>query len=306
MIKTIGGVRVVTESKNPDADFGPAIAFADAPTLFTAISEVARRLGGEAPRSNSVGILALLRRGGLETDAHVDDRLAVASCAQSRRIAGGIGTRDGAFAHGDATRVAAFGAVRPFARSGDRHANGRARRPALGVGEVLSPARRDLVGPGRARSGSATIVWRRRSPAATRRRRRWSRLHWFSPCFAKCWNITIRPIPTCPISTPFFEAFGAVCPSLCKPTCGCVWSPACKAIPIPHPPCPIAWRSFNRIRIVPAATRRFNATRSATWNRWNRCSITVFSAPSQDWNRRSFIARGLERRRSRDIKIDAG
>ncbi|GAC1339014.1 MAG: hypothetical protein NVSMB14_05560 [Isosphaeraceae bacterium] len=57
VIETLGGVRVVTESKDPDADFGPAIGFADAPTLFTAISEVARRLGARPPDQVRLGYL---------------------------------------------------------------------------------------------------------------------------------------------------------------------------------------------------------------------------------------------------------
>lgn len=47
--EALGGVRIVAESTDPDADFGPAIGRADAPALFDEVAEVARRLGARAP-----------------------------------------------------------------------------------------------------------------------------------------------------------------------------------------------------------------------------------------------------------------
>lgn len=57
VVETLGGVRVVTESKDPDADFGPAIGFIDAPILFSTISEIARRLNVRPPEQVRLGYL---------------------------------------------------------------------------------------------------------------------------------------------------------------------------------------------------------------------------------------------------------
>ncbi|MEO6808481.1 MAG: M48 family metallopeptidase [Isosphaeraceae bacterium] len=49
VVETLGGVRVETQTTDPDADFGPVIAKADAPALFTLVEEVARRVGVRPP-----------------------------------------------------------------------------------------------------------------------------------------------------------------------------------------------------------------------------------------------------------------
>ncbi len=49
VLETLGGVRLVSETGNPDTDLGPVLARADAPVLFTEIGEVARRLGAKPP-----------------------------------------------------------------------------------------------------------------------------------------------------------------------------------------------------------------------------------------------------------------
>ncbi len=49
VVEALGGVRLVVESKDPDADLGPVLAYADAPGLFTAVQDVARRLGARPP-----------------------------------------------------------------------------------------------------------------------------------------------------------------------------------------------------------------------------------------------------------------
>lgn len=49
VIEALGGLRVVVESKDPDADLGPVLSYADAPGLFTAIREVGQRLGARPP-----------------------------------------------------------------------------------------------------------------------------------------------------------------------------------------------------------------------------------------------------------------
>ena len=40
---------MVTEVKDPDGDLGPVLARADAPPLFAAVDDVARRLHGVRP-----------------------------------------------------------------------------------------------------------------------------------------------------------------------------------------------------------------------------------------------------------------
>jgi len=50
VVEALGGVWVVTETQDPDADLGPAIVYGDAPTLFSAIGDVSRRLGAKPPR----------------------------------------------------------------------------------------------------------------------------------------------------------------------------------------------------------------------------------------------------------------
>ena len=49
VLDTLGGVHVVTETRDPDADLGPVLAYTDAPLLFSAVNEVARRLGVKPP-----------------------------------------------------------------------------------------------------------------------------------------------------------------------------------------------------------------------------------------------------------------
>ncbi|MDR3639433.1 MAG: M48 family metalloprotease [Isosphaeraceae bacterium] len=49
IVATLGGVWVVTETRDPDADIGPMLARVDAPSLFTAVDEVARRLNVKSP-----------------------------------------------------------------------------------------------------------------------------------------------------------------------------------------------------------------------------------------------------------------
>lgn len=49
VLETLGGVHVVTETRDPDADLGPVLARSDAPLLFSAVDDVARRLGVKPP-----------------------------------------------------------------------------------------------------------------------------------------------------------------------------------------------------------------------------------------------------------------
>jgi Zn-dependent protease with chaperone function len=49
VLGTLGGVHLVTETRDPDADLGPVLARTDAPLLFSAVNEVARRVGVRPP-----------------------------------------------------------------------------------------------------------------------------------------------------------------------------------------------------------------------------------------------------------------
>ena len=50
VVETLGGVRVETQTADPDADLGPVLARADAPVLFTDVDDVARRVGARPPQ----------------------------------------------------------------------------------------------------------------------------------------------------------------------------------------------------------------------------------------------------------------
>ena len=49
VVEALGGVEVVTETRDPDADLGPVLDRTDAPLLFTAVNDVARRIGVKPP-----------------------------------------------------------------------------------------------------------------------------------------------------------------------------------------------------------------------------------------------------------------
>ena len=49
IVESLGGVHVVTETKDPDADLGPVLDRSDAPLLFNAVNEVSKRLGVKPP-----------------------------------------------------------------------------------------------------------------------------------------------------------------------------------------------------------------------------------------------------------------
>jgi len=49
VVETLGGTRIIAETRDPDADLGPVLARLDAPTLFQEVNQVARRLGVKPP-----------------------------------------------------------------------------------------------------------------------------------------------------------------------------------------------------------------------------------------------------------------
>ena len=57
MVEAVGGIRVASESRDPDNDFGPILRRLDAPTLFEEVAEVARRLGVRPPEEIRLAFL---------------------------------------------------------------------------------------------------------------------------------------------------------------------------------------------------------------------------------------------------------
>jgi Zn-dependent protease with chaperone function/predicted RNA-binding Zn-ribbon protein involved in translation (DUF1610 family) len=57
LIAALGGIRVETESRDPDSDFGPLLRRTDAPRLFEELTEVARRLGVRPPEQVRLAFL---------------------------------------------------------------------------------------------------------------------------------------------------------------------------------------------------------------------------------------------------------
>ncbi len=57
VVETVGGIRVVSESRDPDSDFGPVLRKLDAPPLFEEVAEVARRLGVRPPEEIRLAFL---------------------------------------------------------------------------------------------------------------------------------------------------------------------------------------------------------------------------------------------------------
>ena len=49
LLEALGGVLVVTETRDPDADLGPVLDRTDAPLLFASVSDVAKRLNVKPP-----------------------------------------------------------------------------------------------------------------------------------------------------------------------------------------------------------------------------------------------------------------
>ena len=49
LLSALGGVCIVTETRDPDADLGPVLDRTDAPLLFSAVNDVAKKLGVKPP-----------------------------------------------------------------------------------------------------------------------------------------------------------------------------------------------------------------------------------------------------------------
>ncbi|MFO0949902.1 MAG: M48 family metallopeptidase [Isosphaeraceae bacterium] len=131
-LAALGGVRVVTETKDPDADLGPVLDRTDAPLLFSAVSEVAKRLNVKPPGQirltylPACGVVAWGRSHALILGLPL---LRVLTLAEMRAV---IAHELAHLARGDATRAAKSVRFVEGLRQALDHAGERARGP-LGV-----------------------------------------------------------------------------------------------------------------------------------------------------------------------------
>ncbi|WP_406695099.1 M48 family metalloprotease [Singulisphaera sp. Ch08] len=106
VLETLGGVHVITETRDPDADLGPVLARSDAPLLFSAMDDVARRIGVKPPGQVRLtylpccGVVAWDRSRALILGLPL---LRVLTMAEMRAI---LGHELAHLARGDATRAA--------------------------------------------------------------------------------------------------------------------------------------------------------------------------------------------------------
>jgi Zn-dependent protease with chaperone function len=147
VVETLGGVCIVTETRDPDADLGPMLARTDAPQLFTAVDDVARRLGVKPPGQIRLsylpccGVVAWERSRALILGLPL---LRVLTLAELRAI---LAHELAHLARGDATRAARSarfveGLGRALERGGDR-----VRGPLGGWAKVCYAWSTELIGP---------------------------------------------------------------------------------------------------------------------------------------------------------------
>lgn len=130
VVDALGGVWVVTDTQDPDADLGPAIVYGDAPPLFSAISEVSRRLGARPPQQVRLsylpccGVVAWRRSSALVLGLPL---LHVLTMAELRAV---LAHELAHLARGDATRSArSIRFVHGLGQALDRSTNGSPRSP---------------------------------------------------------------------------------------------------------------------------------------------------------------------------------
>ena len=207
VVEALGGVHVVTEIRDPDADLGPVLVRLDAPTLFQAVADVARRLGVKPPDQIRLaylpccGVVAWRRSRILLLGLPL---LQVLTQAELRAV---LAHELAHLARGDVAHSAgASRFVHGLGRALDRR-NGRVRGP-LGAWAKLScgwPAGSRPRSPAARRP--APTATRPPSPAATPRPRPWSRSPWSSPSSARSSTTTTPTATTCPTSTPSSATF---------------------------------------------------------------------------------------------------
>ena len=200
VVEALGGVRVVDETRDPDADLGPVLARLDAPTLFQEVNGVARRLGVRPPEEIRLaylpccGVVAWRRSRilliGLPLFQVLDGRRAPGRPG-ARAGAPGPGGRDplgrGLSVRGRAwgqsiERIGRAGSGRPAGGSGLRachrlagrleaHRSPAARRPApIGTAAAIAGGGDRGLGPGQGRDGPADLPRGPRPPRPRPRR----------------------------------------------------------------------------------------------------------------------------------------
>ena len=147
LIEALGGVHVVTETRDPDADLGPVLAYTDAPLLFSAVNEVARRLGVKSPDQIRLtylpccGVVAWDRSQALILGLPL---LRVLNLAELRAI---LAHELAHLARGDATRAARSARFVEGLRQALEQAGGRERGPLGAWARTCFLAASRLIGP---------------------------------------------------------------------------------------------------------------------------------------------------------------
>jgi Zn-dependent protease with chaperone function len=147
VLEALGGVHVVTETRDPDADLGPVLARTDAPLLFSAVNEVARRLAVKPPAQIRLtylpccGMVAWGRSQALVLGLPL---LRVLTLAELRAI---IAHELAHLARGDATRAARSARFVEGLRQALDRAEGRAHGPLNAWARLCGRTSSWLIGP---------------------------------------------------------------------------------------------------------------------------------------------------------------
>jgi len=147
LIEALGGVHVVTQTRDPDADLGPVLAFTDAPLLFAAVNEVSRRLGVRPPGQVRLtylpccGVVAWGRSQALILGLPL---LRVLTLAELRAV---LAHELAHLARGDATRAARSARFVGALRQALDQAGGRERGPLGAWARVCCRVASWLIGP---------------------------------------------------------------------------------------------------------------------------------------------------------------
>lgn len=147
VLAALGGVHVVTETRDPDADLGPVLARTDAPLLFAAVNEVSRRLGVKPPGQVRLtylpccGVVAWGRSRALILGLPL---LRVLNLAELRAV---LAHELAHLARGDATRAARSARFVAGLRQALDGAGGRARGPLGAWARGCCHLAERLIGP---------------------------------------------------------------------------------------------------------------------------------------------------------------
>jgi Zn-dependent protease with chaperone function len=147
VVEALGGVWVVTETRDPDADIGPMLARADAPALFGAVDEVARRLGVKPPGQLRVTYLPCCGVVAWEGSRALILGLPLLRVLNHSELRAILAHELAHLARGDATRAARSARfVEGLGRALERNA-GRARGPLGAMASVCYRWSSRLIGP---------------------------------------------------------------------------------------------------------------------------------------------------------------